>query len=105
MVSHTLYTAREMESVRAQYASGSVAAASDDSGGEDLAGAPSAGASPMHPLPPFQEVGSASAAQLQQEVDDLRSQVAQLRADLDELATALRRTEDDLQRLRGELGA
>jgi septal ring factor EnvC (AmiA/AmiB activator) len=59
----------------------------------------------MHPSPPFQEVGSASAAQLQQEVDDLRSQVAQLRADLDELATALRRTEDDLQRLRGELGA
>jgi septal ring factor EnvC (AmiA/AmiB activator) len=35
----------------------------------------------------------------------LRSQVTQLRADVDELTTALRRTEEDLQRLRNELGA
>ncbi len=105
VVSHTLYTAREMESLRAQYAPGSVAALAADAGGADAAVSPSAGASAVRPSTRFDEDSSTSGAELQQEVDELRSQVAQLRADLDELTTALRRTEDDLQRLRSELGA
>jgi uncharacterized protein YceH (UPF0502 family) len=102
VVSHTLYTAREMESLRAQYGSGAVAA---DAEGSDVTTLSSAGAGAMRPSSRFDEDGSAFSAQLQQEVDELRSQVAQLRAEFDELTTALRRTEDDLHRLRSELGA
>jgi hypothetical protein len=39
------------------------------------------------------------------ELDELRSQLAQLRSDLDELAAAQHETDDQLQRLRRELGA
>jgi hypothetical protein len=105
VVSHTLYTAREMENLRAHYASASAAAVAADAGMAGVAAPSPAEASAMRPSPRSEEDGSAPAVQLQQEVDDLRSQVAQLRADLDELTAAQRRTEDDLQRLRSELGA
>lgn len=94
VVSHTLYTSREMESVRAQYASGYAAAPALDA----------EGAGEVQPSR-VDDRRSASDEQFQQEVDDLRSQVAQLRADLDEMAAVQRRTEDDLNRLRSELGA
>lgn len=105
VVSHTLYTAREMENLRAQYASGSAAAVAADAGSAGVAAPSPAESIAMRPSPRSEEDGSASNVQLQEEVDDLRSQVAQLRADLDELVAAQRRTEDDLQRLRSELGA
>jgi hypothetical protein len=105
VVSHTLYTPREMDKIRAQFAAGSaaaMAAAAEDTG---PATQPPAGSAATRPPARFDEDDSAADGQLQQEVDELRSQVAQLRADVDELTTALRRTEDDLQRLRSELGA
>ncbi len=100
VVSHTLYTPREMENLKAQHAR--VAAADFADGAEEgrQESAPardlpaSAGASP-------QEVPDA----FSRELDELRSQLAQLRRDLDELATAHRETDDQLHRLRRELGA
>jgi uncharacterized protein YceH (UPF0502 family) len=105
VVSHTLYTPREMESLWAQFGARSpaaMAAAAEDAG---PAARPSAGAAPSRAPAPVHEDTAAPAGQLQREVEELRSQVTQLRADVDELTTALRRTEEDLQRLRNELGA
>ena len=105
VVSHTLYSAREMEKVRAQFAAESaaaMAAAAEDTG---PAAQPAGSAAASHAPARLHEVDSTASGQLQQEVEELRSQVTQLRADVDELTTALRRTEDDLRRLRSELGA
>lgn len=104
VVSHTLYTPREMENLRAQFAAGSAAAMA--AAAEDTVPAAStlAGAAPPRPPAHLDKDHSPPGGQLQQEVEELRSQVARLRADLDEVTTALRRTEDDLQRLRSELG-
>jgi DNA-binding MarR family transcriptional regulator len=115
VVSHTLFSAREMENLRAKYAPGSAAALAATSESEDAAPAvqsqqaavrPFAGATAMRAAtPPGAEPPTAADGQLRQEVEELRSQVAQLRADLDELAATLRQTDDDLHQLRRELGA
>ncbi len=102
VVSHTLYTPREMESLRAQYASGLSAAALEQA----KETTPFASARPVEPRPEAGDgVGAESGVPIRQEVNELRLQVAELRARLDELAAAQRRTEDDLQRLRKDLGA
>ena len=41
---------------------------------------------------------------LERGLDELRSQVAQLRSDLDDLSAVVERAEDELHRLRNELG-
>jgi hypothetical protein len=113
VVSHTLYPAREMENLRAQYAPGSAAALA--AAREDTAPAaqpqraavrPFVGATAMQAAtPPGENDSTVAGGQLRQAVEELRSQVAQLRADLDELAATARRTDDDLHQLRRELGA
>lgn len=103
VVSHTLYTPREMENLRAQFAATSASVMAAE--GPSPAAASLADAAPIASMPSSRGGGPAADGQLQQEVEELRSQVAQLRADVEELTAALRRTEDDLQRLRSELGA
>jgi hypothetical protein len=109
-VSHTLFTPREMESLKAHY--GSVGQAGIAAGSE-----PSA-KSGQEPFPDEDRAASVDASSEEvpdtvsrpgqahrSELDELRSQLAQLRSDLDELAAAQRETDDQLQRLRRELGA
>jgi len=104
VISHTLYTPREMENLRAHHASASAAAlaASDETAAAPGPTSPSSGAA-SRPRYPSQDVEGET--RLQQEVAELRSQVAQLRADLDEMAAKFQRAADDLQRLRSDLGA
>jgi uncharacterized protein YceH (UPF0502 family) len=101
VVSHALYPPREMESLRAQYASGQAAVLDQareaghvvsDRAGEPW---PADGDSPR--------IGASEA--IHRELDELRSEVADLRVRLEELLAAQRNTEHDLQRLREELGA
>lgn len=112
VVSHTLYTPREMENLRAQYAAGSAASVAGSEEDEEPAVSPhrpapqpSAATTTSRPPAPPETRSPALGDHLHEEIDELRSQVAQLRADVEELVTALQRTADDLQRLRGELGA
>jgi uncharacterized protein YceH (UPF0502 family) len=103
VLSRTLYTAREMEDLRVQFAAGS-AAATVTAEDTEPAVQPPVGTAATRP-PARGEDDSPGGGELKQDVEELRSQVAQLRADLDEVTAALRRAEDDLQRLRSELGA
>jgi len=102
VVSHTLYTPREMENLRAHYASGAPAAVLDRAAeaGHLVSDRPTEerAAASDRPAPELE-------SKIHREMDALRGQVAQLRALVEELASAQRRTEDDLQRLRKELGA
>lgn len=102
VVSHTLYKAREMENLRAQYASGVSAAAPDRAPAAGFSGSPPLDETPATSTEPR---SPESESALLRALDELRSEVAQLRAQLDELTAAQRRTENDLQQLRKELGA
>ncbi len=97
VVTHALFTPSEMERVKAEYGSGASgqAAVAADHGAAHPATAPIARSTPS---------GGATSS-VASEVQELRSQVAQLRADLDDLATAHQKTEDELRRLREDLGA
>ncbi len=101
VVTHALYSEREMERLKQRYAGGGTTAA------------PIADGAPRHntPTPPAAEA-AASAPSVAQEVvdaiagqlDELRSQVTQLKSDLDDLTATCRQTDDELQRLKGDLG-
>jgi uncharacterized protein YceH (UPF0502 family) len=98
VVTHNLYPPREMEKLRAQAASLGVGAFAPAEETEDSSGG--AAAAPAAPAPT-----AAVADQLPREVAQLRAELAQVRGDVDDLRAALRRTEDDLHRLRQDLGA
>ncbi len=102
-VTHALYTEREMERLRDEYA-GRAAPAPP---------APTAASpSPMPPTPAEPSPPAASHAapapdavkDLRREMEELKSQIAQLRSDVEELVTTLGRTEDGLQQLKNDLG-
>jgi hypothetical protein len=100
IVSHTLYTPREMENLKAQHARVAPAgftANAEESGQQPL---------PNRDLPASVSASPQNATDtLSRELDELRSQLAELRRDLDELTAAHRETDDQLHRLRRELGA
>jgi uncharacterized protein YceH (UPF0502 family) len=108
VLTHALYSPRELENLKAQFAAGAIPLAVGP-GEEESSRLPS-GATPA----PFgQAAATLSRRQLagdahdplRSELDELRTQVAQLRSDLDELAATLRQTDDDVRRLKSELGA
>ena len=96
VVAHALYSDGELERVKHQYAAGAVTAAAPAVDGSSRppveAAEPAAGVAP--------EVIDAMARQ----VEDLGLQVAQLKSDMDDLSVTCRQTDDELQRLKGELG-
>ncbi len=113
VVTHALYSQRELERFQAEYASGrGLPDGSDDEGNEPSPAdqAPRAACQPLSeearagkpPLAPFEDGGATE--RLRREVEDLRSQVAQLRSEMDDLATACRQTDQEIQRLRDDLG-
>ena len=118
VLTHALYSPREMEHLRAQFAAGaftSTAEPDDGSRGRvsprlrtpSAIGKPTArqpaSARPDHVDRPLQLAGESNDALLG-ELREMRAQVAQLRGDLDELAATLRQTDDDVRRLKSELG-
>lgn len=97
VVTHALHPPRELERVMAEHRG---AAAVPRAGGEEAPGAAPMGEAPRHA-----GAAGAEAEGLQRQLDELRSQVAQIRADLDERAAAQRRIEEEVRRLREDLGA
>ena len=97
VVTHALFTPSEMEKIKAEYSSGVAAPA------------------PIQPFPRTNQPAAPTQApvvahtmptsNLEAELQELRSQVAQLRSDLDDLTSAYQQTEEELRRLREDLGA
>ncbi len=101
VVTHALYSEREMERLKQQYAGGATTAAPIPDG------------APRHntPAPPPAEAATSAPGVAQEvvdamasQIDELRSQVTQLKSDLDDLTATCRQTDDELQRLKGDLG-
>lgn len=96
VVTHALFTPSELERIRTEYGSkggGAAAVVADASAsGPVLVASVTTGAQT-----PMSDVAK--------EVEELRLQVAQLREDLDDLTSAYQKTEDELRRLREDLGA
>ena len=102
MVTHALYSDRELESVKQQYsvAGGTAAApALDDPLPHDTPARP-----PVEAAAPAAEVGQDVIDTMARQIEDLRLQVAQLKSDMDDLSVTCRQNDDELQRLKGELG-
>jgi hypothetical protein len=107
IVTHALYSAGELQRLKAQY-SGYVESPTTEP-------PPAASATPAaRPAPAAcataepasqQSADRRTAESLSQTLQELRNELAQLRADLNELAEAHAQTEDELHRLRKELGA
>ena len=112
VVTHGLCPADELARVKAQYSvAGPAAMPSADQ--PIPAPAPTPGPTPPTPAstpapmsPPIApaDLRPDVAEALQREMRELRSQVAQLRSDLEELATVVERTEDEMRRLKDDLG-
>ncbi len=112
VVSHALYTERELEKLRAQFAT-------DDAstGGQHRAGPPAtvAAAAPVavtaavSPPPAAPPTASATVdltvvETMQRSLDELKSQIAELRSEVETLATAYQHTQNELRDLRDALG-
>ena len=96
VITHALYSDRELERVKQQY---SVAPAVDGPPRHDAPARPPVDAAePAAGLAP--EVIEAMARQ----IEDLRQQVSQLKSDMDDISVTCRQTDDELQRLKNELG-
>jgi len=113
VVTHALYPADELARVKSQFhGAGPAQAASPEQPIGPPAptpATPSPGsaptAAPTSPATaPAQDLRPELAEALHRELRELRSQVAELRSDLQDLATVVERFEDDLRRLRDELG-
>ena len=96
VVTHALFTPSELERIQAEYGS-KAAIVSAPASEEPVSGGSMAVAARMTP--------HTSAGDLARDVEELRSQVAQLRDDLNDLASAYQKTEEELRRLREDLGA
>ena len=92
VVTHALYPPAELEHVKARFAGARpLAAESEDT---PTAAAPATGT-----------VEAELVASLREELADLRAALVELRDEVATLTTALERTDDDLRRLRSDLGA
>ncbi len=97
VVAHALYSPRELEHLKAQHA-GAAAPAHEAPTGDDAAVAAGTASSPAG-VREGPAVGD-----LRRVVDELQTQVVQLRSDLGGLTAALQETQQELKRLRAELG-
>jgi hypothetical protein len=115
VITHALYSQRELERIRSEYASGgSPSAGGGDAADESSESSPAPqsapAAQPTTPVaegaqpPPATSAHGGSVEQLRREVEELRGQVAQLRSEMDDLAATCEQTAQELQRLRDELG-
>lgn len=98
VLAHALFSPRELENLKAQH------------GGAGSESAPLASATRTAP-PAAVTTAASTAAQsdeidvLRRTIDELRAQVTQLRGEMADLAAAFAKVEDQLQRLRADLGA
>jgi uncharacterized protein len=102
VVTHALYSDRELERIKQQYSvSGATAAA-------PVVDGPSRDDTPARPPVEAAElaagVGQEVIEAMARQIEDLRLQVTQLKSDVDDLSVTCRQTDDELQRLKGELG-
>jgi len=97
VVTHALYQPRELERLKAHYASGAAPARNDAAEMEyddrpEVAHLPASSAAP--PVVPHNQA----------DIDELKAQVQQLRSDLDDLTADLARLREEMRQLRTELG-
>ncbi len=98
IVTHALFSEKEMAGLKAQYGGASPAPAVSNHALTASTSPPAAATAPVSQVPP--QLGEA----LQRELRELRTQVAQMQNDLETLAAAVERNEDEMRRLRDELG-
>ena len=106
VVTHALYTPSELERIQKEYGSGTDGHAPTDTSRPASSSTPTV----AQPLPAVSQTASSAiqagaAHDFTREVEELRTQVAQLRSDLDDLTSAYEKTEEELRRLREDLGA
>jgi uncharacterized protein YceH (UPF0502 family) len=102
VVTHALFSDRELERVKQQYANVAVAAAPP---AVDSSSSPAAPARPpLETSPPPAAASPEVTEAMARQIEDLRLQVSQLKSDMDDLSVICRQTDDELQRLKGELG-
>jgi uncharacterized protein len=104
VLTHALYLAEEMESLRAKFMSG-VGGQGSGVGEEagELSPAARGGSAPPEVGGRKSEVREPAASG--HEMQALRSEISQLRSELQELLERMQRTEDDLRQMRDSLGA
>jgi hypothetical protein len=100
VVTHALYQPRELDTLRARYQGGGLAAAA----GEEESGAVAPAYANAPPAMPAGGGSDGGVAALRQELADLRAQLAQLRGDLDEVGAAQHRMAEEVRALKDALG-
>ena len=102
VITHALYPDRELERVKQQYSVAEVSAAAPALDGPPRHDAPAR--PPVEAAEPEAGVGPEVIDAVARQIEDLRLQVAQLKSDMDDLSVTCRQTDDELQRLKDELG-
>ena len=102
VITHALYSDRELERIKQQYSVGGGTAAAPAIDGPSPHDTPAR--PPVEAAAPAAGVGQEAIDAVARQIEDLRLQVAQLKSDMDDLSVTCRQTDDELQRLKGELG-
>jgi len=102
VVTHALYSDRELERVKQQYSVTGGAPAAPVAAGPSPHDTPAR--PPVEAAAPAAGVGQEVIESMARQIEDLRLQVAQLKNDVDDLSVTCRQNDDELQRLKGELG-
>jgi len=106
VVSHALYTPRELEQLRAQYGQGRAATFSR----EDGPASPPSASTTARPAatgataPSGVVAGSAGSDALRRELEELRAQIAHLRDEMRDLSAQQERMQEDVRSLKDALG-
>ena len=109
VIAHALYLPAELDKLKAQYAGGHGppldAADLETASAERAASTSFQSARHAGAASPSAAEDQAESQQMRSGLDELRDQVAELRGDLQDLAEAVRQCQEELKRLRSELGA
>lgn len=101
VVAHALYLPQEMERLRREYSGRVLPAEGALSAPTQAAGSAAASSAP----PPAPAADREAIAALRAAVDELQTQIARLQHEVEQLAGSLRGTQEELERLRAELGS
>jgi len=112
VLTHALHEPREMERIMAEHGRGSAGAAEPRAPAPAPPETPDPAPPPVRPATAFTASPASPATDpaaalidsIRRELGEIRTHVAQLRSDVDELTGAQRQTEDELRRLRDDLG-